>query len=349
MTTNRAQTAGEGNTAVEMDKKVSSGPLGTDLGQEQIGRQRPPNRDGTHGFIKDMSGLTRSLVHGDEKCWDTVSGSFMNMLTFYLSHTVLLVIFFCISIYKNIEYIYRRIYLKFLTLAYYPNKTPQLIRDDVNKLTKLPKRVSCILDLKDDDDENGGVEGLINDISELTAWSILAGIPVLSIYEYTGIVQHHLPELCRYIVKNLSVYFGTESVPVFSIRIPHSNTVIYSNNLQLSPTFASIDLEISLLSKIDGKPTIIELTKSMCELAVNKELSIKDITIDLIDEELIELVGVEPDLLICFGPSLDLQDYPPWHIRLSEIFWEIDNQDVNYSIFIRALQKYSNCKVNVGK
>lgn len=148
------------------------------------------------------------------------------------------------------------------------------------------------------------------------------------------------------------MYFGTESIPVFSIRIPHSNTVIYSNNLQQSPTFevpASIDLEISLLSKIDGKPTIIELTKSMCELAVNKELSIKDITIDLIDEELIELVGVEPDLLICFGPSLDLQDYPPWHIRLSEIFWEIDNQDVNYSIFIRALQKYSNCKVNVGK
>lgn len=352
MTTDRAQTTAERNMAVDKDKNGSSGPLETDLGQEQRGRQRPPNWDGTHSFIKDLSGLTRSLVHGDEKCRDTVSGSFLNLLTFYSSHTVLLVIFFCISIYKNIEYIYRRIYLKFLTLAYYPNKTPQLIRDDVNKLTKLPKRVSCILDLKDDDDENGGVEGLINDISELTAWSILAGIPVLSIYEYTGIVQHHLPELCRYIVKNLSVYFGTESVPVFSIRIPHSNTVIYSNNLQQSPTFevpASIDLEISLLSKIDGKPTIIELTKSMCELAVNKELSIKDITIDLIDEELIELVGVEPDLLICFGPSLDLQDYPPWHIRLSEIFWEIDNQDVNYSIFIRALQKYSNCKVNVGK
>lgn len=355
-TRNMAMNSGDrtaDDTAVaEECKIVASGGTRDELDWGIPGRQRPPNRDGAGGFLKDVGGLMRSLVRGDKKNRETISESFLRWVVFYASHTVLLGIFFCISIYKNIEYIYRRVFLKFLTLAYYPSKTPQLIRDDVNKLAKLPKRVSCILDLKDDDDENGGVDGLISDISELTAWSILAGVPVLSIYEYSGIVQHHLPELCRYIVKNLSVYFGTESVPVFSIRIPHSNTVIYSNNLHQSPTFEvprSIDLEISLLSKIDGKPTIIELTKSMCELAANNELSIKDITIDLIDEELIELVGVEPDLLISFGPSLDLQDYPPWHIRLSEIYWEADNQDVNYSVFIRALQKYSNCKVNVGK
>lgn len=352
MTVEEDATITRSSGTADTGKKSNNRAVFTELDAETIPDQRQPNRQGRQGILKDVGSLAQTMVHCDEKTRGTIAESFLNWVVFYAGRTLLLGIFFWISIYKNVEYMYRRVYLKFLTLTYYPNKTPQLIREDVNKLTKLPKRVSCILDLKDDDDENGGVDGLISDISELTAWSILAGVPVLSIYEYTGIVQHHLPQLCRYIVKNLSQYFGTESVPVFSIRIPHSNTVIYSNNLDPSTQFEVpkvIDLEISLLSRIDGKPTILELTKSMCELAVNKELSIKDITISLIDEELIELVGVEPDLLISFGPSLDLQDYPPWHIRLSEIYWEPDNQDVNYSVFIRALQKYSNCKVNVGK
>ncbi|KAM9924612.1 hypothetical protein OXX80_011164, partial [Metschnikowia pulcherrima] len=80
-----------------------------------------------------------------------------------------------------------------------------------------------------------------------------------------------------------------------------------------------------------------------------KELSLQDITVDLIDEELTELVGPEPDLVVCFGPVLDLQDYPPWHIRLSELYWEPDNTSVNYAVFIRALQKFAHSKVNLGK
>lgn len=272
-------------------------------------------------------------------------------LMFFIRHTILMALFFCISIYRNVEYVYRRIFLRFLSLAYYPNKTPQLIRDDVNKLSKIPKRLSCILDLKDEKEENGGIDGLISSISEITAWTILAGIPVLSIYEFHGVINDHLPELCRYIQKNLAVYFGTESLPVFSLKVPHSGTVIYSSSfgsLNSTPP-GHIDLEISLLSRVDGKPTIVELTKTMCELASNKELSVEDITINLVDEELVELVGPEPDLLISFGPVLDLEDYPPWHIRLTEFYWEPDNRDTNYAVFIRALRKYSTCKVNLGK
>lgn len=353
MTMDRANEQ-DGDTMGGVEGKLAAETPGKADGDGENERlQRPPNGDGTHNFMGDVGKLALNLV--SPKGMDDRDGTMLSvggLLVYYVSHTILLMVFFSMSIYKNIEYVYRRIFLKFLTLAYYPNKTPQLIRDDVNKLSKLPKRISCILDLKDDDDENGGVDGLINDISELAAWSTLAGVPILNIYEYSGVVQQHFPELCRYITRNMSMYFGTESLPVFSIRIPHSNTVVYSNNLGRSSDFVvpkKIDLEISLLSRVDGKPTIVELAKSMSELAVNKELSIQDITIDLIDEELIELVGVEPDLVISYGPSLDLQDYPPWHIRLSEIYWEHDNRDVNYAVFIRALQKYSNCKVNVGK
>lgn len=266
-----------------------------------------------------------------------------NVLVHFVSHLLLLGIFFVISILHNIRYVYHRMVLRFLLVAYYPNKLPQVIRNDVTKLGKIPKRVSIILDLKDDNDENGGVDGLINDISELAAWAVSAGIPHLTIYEYNGIVKGHVDELLRYISKNLTSYFGTDLLPSYLVRIPHSNKEVRSNDAR------PVDLHITLLSRIDGKPTIIELTQTMSELASQNELSIKDINVDLIDEELQELVGPEPDLLVSFAPVLDLQDYPPWHIRLSEIYWEPDNMGVNYAVFIRALQRFSNCKVNLGK
>lgn len=287
--------------------------------------------------------LIHNLVGATKKSRD----SWLEFAVHLAYHSVLLAIFFMLSIYKSIESSYRRMYLKYLTLSYYPSKSPTLIRDDVNKLQKIPKNLSCILDLKAADDENGGVEGLINQVSELAAWSLSAGIPHLSIYEYGGILvtqhQRYMPLLNKYITRNLANYFGSEHVPHYSIKIPHKNVIFYSD------PYKKVDLEICLLSRVDGKPTIVELTKTMSELAMHDELSVRDINIELVNEELVELVGPEPDLLICFGPTLDLQDYPPWHIRLSELYWEPDNKDVSYAVFIRALQKFSRCKVNVGK
>lgn len=263
---------------------------------------------------------------------------------FYLRHTILLAVFFFMSFSRNIQFVYHKACLRFFSMAYYPNKTPQVIRDDVTKLSKIPKHVSCIVNLRTEDSENGGVDGLVGDISELAAWCLSAGIPTLTVYEYNGAIRGSLPELEHYISRNLRAYFGSP-VPTFSIRVPHSNVTRLAGD---DPS-AEPNLEISLLSHVDGKPTIVELTKTMSELTASGELSPKDITVKLIDEELRELVGPEPDLLICFGPVLDLQDYPPWHIRLSEIYCDSDNTSVNYAVFIRALRRFANCKVNLGK
>lgn len=260
---------------------------------------------------------------------------------FYAKHSILLALFFIMSILRNFQFVYHKACLRFLSMAYHPNKSPQVIRDDVTKLGKIPKRVSCIVNLRSEDDENGGVEGLIADIAELAAWCLSAGIPSLTIYEYNGAVKSVLPELQRYIAKNLRSYFGM-LIPSFQLRVPHSNVTLCSGD-------EAPDLDLSILSRVDGKPTIVELTKTMSELTANRELSSKDITVKLIDEELCELVGPEPDLLVCFGPVLDLQDYPPWHIRLSEMYWEPDNNSVNYVVFIRALRQFLSCKANLGK
>ncbi|RCK64330.1 Dehydrodolichyl diphosphate synthase complex subunit NUS1 [Candida viswanathii] len=307
----------------------------------------PPNSFRIYNIFHIILDLSHSLV----KTSSAVSNSAWSITWFYINHFILLSIFFLIAVYKNFQYIYRRLYLKYLTLTYYPSKSPQVIREDVNRLTKIPKILSCLLDLKDDDDENGGKEGLIASICELAAWSLSAGIGKLIVYEFTGCLcqtNDCIADVKKEVTKTLTLYFGTDTIPTFSVRVPHKNMIIYSDSYKENQE-QTVDLEIDLISRVDGKPTVVELTKTMSELAANHELLVKDITIDLIDEELRELVGPEPDLLISFAPSLNLEDYPPWQIRLSEIYWEPDNKDVNYAVFLRGLQQFSNCKIKIGK
>ncbi|CRK25044.1 hypothetical protein BN1708_014117 [Verticillium longisporum] len=57
----------------------------------------------------------------------------------------------------------------------------------------------------------------------------------------------------------------------------------------------------------------------------------------------------EPDLLILFGPHVELDGYPPWPIRLTEIFCLPDNQEVGYQVFLRALRNFANAQFRKGK
>ncbi len=54
-------------------------------------------------------------------------------------------------------------------------------------------------------------------------------------------------------------------------------------------------------------------------MAQRGKISPADIGLDLIDLELTENVMPEPELLIIFGPYVELQGYPPWQVRLTEI------------------------------
>lgn len=301
---------------------------------------------------KDFETVKKSVISKDREFKGLNDDhSIRGRIVFYAFHLTLLVVYFFYSIYRGFEYARNKIRIKLLNLAYNPAQTPQIIRVDVNKLSKIPKRISAVVNLKSEEEEGGGFYGLLNDCSEIVAWTVASGIPTLSLYESSGILKQSVEELRVAIHKKLDDYFGCDCVPVFTISIPHLNQTFWGLDHDEDDEYKSLapDIEVSLLSSNDGKPTIVELTKTMADLAYKKEMSPKDVTVQLIDNELTELIGAEPDLIILFTPVLDLQGYPPWHIRLSEFYWEPDNEDVTYAIFLRALQKYSTCKINVGK
>lgn len=84
-------------------------------------------------------------------------------------------------------------------------------------------------------------------------------------------------------------------------------------------------------------------------MSQRSKLSANDISLDLIDAEISESVMAEPDLLILFGPYIQLQGYPPWQIRLTEIYNAQDNNGVGYQVFLRALHNFAKAQMKFGR
>lgn len=84
-------------------------------------------------------------------------------------------------------------------------------------------------------------------------------------------------------------------------------------------------------------------------MSQRNKMSPDDVSLDLIDTEISESVMGEPDLLVLFSPNVQLQGYPPWQIRLTEIFHVQDNSGVGYQVFLRALHKYGKAQMRLGR
>jgi dehydrodolichyl diphosphate syntase complex subunit NUS1 len=106
-------------------------------------------------------------------------------LLFFATYHFIALLF---SIFFRFRRAFRLAYTKLISLLKYHHRTPEFIAGDVSHLEKLPKHLSVIVELNEDDEQQGnaGLEGLVNDVCEIAAWSSSAGITFLSVYERTG-------------------------------------------------------------------------------------------------------------------------------------------------------------------
>jgi len=112
---------------------------------------------------------------------------------------------------------------------------------------------------------------------------------------------------------------------------------------------SSQHISVLLISAEDGRDSLVDLTKTLAEMSQKSKLSPKDISVDLIDAEISESVMGEPELLVLFGPTVELSGYPPWQVRLTELYHVQDNQGVGYQVFLRALYNYANAQMRFGR
>ncbi|KAK4230941.1 Decaprenyl diphosphate synthase-like protein [Podospora fimiseda] len=266
---------------------------------------------------------------------------------FYL--LVFTAIHFFFSIYIRARQACHAVSDRVYSLFQHHHSSPELIERDVKGLKRLPKHLGVILTLEDQGRSGDALEKLLNEAGEIAAWCASAGIPELSIYEKTGILKGYIPEVHRALSTNLQRYFGS-NYPILSVAAPHIPPVETAiPRHRMSDKSSLKRLSVLLISAEDGRDSIVDLTKTLAEMSQRKKIDDTDITTELIDAELSESVMGEPDLLILFGPHVELAGYPPWQIRLTEIFHVQDNQGVGYQVFKRGLYNYARANFRMGR
>jgi len=141
------------------------------------------------------------------------------------------------------------------------------------------------------------------------------------------------------------------------------------------------EMNLLLLSSTDGRDTLVDLTRTLTEMSQAHKLRPSDITSELINTEICATTSIsslrhshtpngndssnpssidsgEPDLLIVFGPYVKLDGYPPWQVRLTEIFCVGDSGGdvsgrvgarVEYQAFLRGLWRYAGADMKFGR
>lgn len=66
----------------------------------------------------------------------------------------------------------------------------------MKNLDRLPEHLSVILSLRQEEDS---LTILMDEVAELAAWSVSAGIPVLSVYEKSGVSALYRSKQCEII------------------------------------------------------------------------------------------------------------------------------------------------------
>ncbi|RDW64284.1 ditrans,polycis-polyprenyl diphosphate synthase [Aspergillus mulundensis] len=292
----------------------------------------------------------------------------IHLITYTFLH-----IFFGIAV--RLVQTYHAVVDRILAIIYYHHRTPELIQKDVKDLDRLPEHLSVILSIRKEDD---ALPLLMDEVAELVSWTASAGIPVLSVYEKSGTLKSCIPVLHEVITNKLSSYFGSSQQPTLQLFAPH-HPIYETRPHGDAPNNCLIVL---LLSATDGQETFVDLTKTLAEMSQNGKLSPEDITMELVDAEISEIttqpfqedslaaergkagsiqippqVKPEPDLLLIFGPSLKLNGYPPWHIRLTEMYCTGVNGDgttgcsdnVEYQGFLRGLWHYAGAQMRFGR
>ncbi|KAF9984830.1 hypothetical protein BGZ65_012518 [Modicella reniformis] len=242
---------------------------------------------------------------------------------------------------------------------------PELVRilraDLGTDLVKKPKHVAVILPANSSSETEE--EEWHAKVAQLVQWSVASGIKCLSVMRTDPLHPQLVELLQERINDSLADFYKEEkSVPVARVRTLRSvedslQDVVKrqgvdeneAQRLQRLHGGRKLDLDVVILSERDGHDRLATSVRALGEAALGDEIQSQNITMKFMDQQLsAELT--EPELLIVFKDELDLSSYPPWHIRLTEIFHHPDQAVIpQYTMFLQALHRYAKCEQRFGK
>jgi len=221
----------------------------------------------------------------------------------------------------------------------------------LDRLEKLPKHISFLV-----------MEPVIScpDLARLIVWAVRADIPQISLYDPRGELKSRQVELLQQVREVYQDHSGTGRRPLNLAWRPHvrSDTVIVSCGGKLmypdrngnNSSEEKGMVTVSLLSLADGKPDIVSAARALASKVRAGELLPGEVTEDKVSSTLLTNRGLpDPCLLVRFGDVSSNGDFPPWHLRLTEMHSVPSHRGVTVGDFERILCNFGKCQQRLGK
>ncbi|KAH7047744.1 Decaprenyl diphosphate synthase-like protein [Linnemannia elongata] len=247
----------------------------------------------------------------------------------------------------------------------------RIVRKDLGEdLVKKPKHLAVITE-KSGITLTGEVDETEEDewhakVAQLAQWSSAVGIKTLSIMRNAPLHPEDLEALQDRIDHTMKDFYKEEKrIPIALVRtlrpVEESLSLVFqqsNGNNDNQPTILrdlrlhggrAFDLDIVILSPEDGHDRLAGNVRLLGKAALHQQVSSDQITTKFLDTQLSADLS-EPELLIILKDDLDLSSYPPWHIRLTEIYHHPDQAVIPvYTMFLQALHRYAKCEQRFGK
>ncbi|GAA5862433.1 hypothetical protein JCM3774_002515 [Rhodotorula dairenensis] len=216
-------------------------------------------------------------------------------------------------------------------------------------------------------------------LKSLLDWSTQLGTTTLTVYDETGVLVRDAAAYAREL--DLEVVTKAEDVVVEGMvtlaepgvdvkpaaalspagegartpRTPDEDLSADSSTTLVADEICapSAPLRLNLLSRAAGRPRLAKLAR---DLALRVHSTGEEPTSEQVAEQIDALPLGEPDLLLIFGGSyLRLHGFPPWQLRLTEMYhhswptWFWRPPELTYDILRKALDVYGRAEMRLGR
>ncbi|KAJ1912241.1 hypothetical protein H4219_005677 [Mycoemilia scoparia] len=110
------------------------------------------------------------------------------------------------------------------------------------------------------------------------------------------------------------------------------------------------DIQVNLLSRSDGRKKLVDLTKDLCSQVASNKINSKEIDISTINRYAKSTKSFpDPELVLVYSEEFVLYNYPPWHLKNSELHHIPSVKRPTMDSFYEALYVYASTEQRYGK
>ncbi|XP_069676297.1 dehydrodolichyl diphosphate synthase complex subunit nus1 isoform X2 [Periplaneta americana] len=113
---------------------------------------------------------------------------------------------------------------------------------------------------------------------------------------------------------------------------------------------SSHSLHLNIFSLADGKGSLVELTKTLCQSVLSGQTKSSEVNRFVIDEKLHKEMEIpDPELILYCGDICSMYGFLPWQIRVTEFLQLNTHHNLKVTDFTKVLSKYGKCVQRFGK